>query len=480
MPIRTKFLIVFFLTALLPLIFLGFISFNSAKSQLINATRQRLETIASLEISRIREVGMNPSLLKTITTNYSGLGSTGEVIVAKRGIDGKIIYITPRRFEQFAKNPSTLMEKALNKNEDFFPNAIDYRDKPELAVTRYIPELGWGIVVKIDMDEAFQSVNALRDIILTFSFIFLLVIVMVTLFFVHSLTAPILNLVSVAKQVQKGELSKRALVLSKDEIGELSTSFNTMVDALQKSHENLEKKVADRTSQLETSNKDLESFSYSVSHDLRAPLRSIDGFSKILEEDYATKLDDEGKRVVATIRNSTKQMGILIDDLLAFSRLGRQEVKAIDVDMTKLANTVFDEIKQGSPGRSIEFSCAQLPFAHADPILMKQVWVNLLSNAVKFTNKKDVAKISVGSNEEDDKNIYFVKDNGAGFDMKYVDKLFNVFQRLHSAQDFEGTGIGLSIVARIIKKHGGSIKAEATVDQGATFYFSLPKNQALS
>ncbi len=226
---------------------------------------------------------------------------------------------------------------------------------------------------------------------------------------------------------------------------------------------------------LKEANKELEAFSYSVSHDLRAPLRAIDGFSKILSEDYTEKLDDEGKHVIATIRSSTQQMGQLIDDLLSFSRLGRQAIKTQDVAMTTLAKTVFDELKLASPQRSVQFTYPELPIAHVDPSLIRQVWANLLSNALKYTKKKEVAVITIGSNVTDEDNIYYVKDNGAGFDMKYVDKLFGVFQRLHSAQDFEGTGIGLSIVERIIKKHGGKVWAEGVVDQGATFYFSLPK-----
>ena len=328
---------------------------------------------------------------------------------------------------------------------------------------------------KLEMDVALQSVNALRDVILIFSFIFILIIVMTALFFVHSITAPIINLVLISKQVSAGDLSKRAMHLRKDEIGELAISFNAMVGALQESHADLENKVQERTKQLENSNKDLEAFSYSVSHDLRAPLRAVNGFAQILEEDYDEKLDDGGKHVVATIRKSAGQMGNLIDDLLAFSRLGRQEIRATDVDMTTLAKTVFDELKLVSPERSIQFTCTELPVAHADHSLMRQVWINLLSNAIKFTSTKDIAIVAIEGTFENDVATYSVKDNGVGFDMKYVAKLFTVFQRLHSVDEFEGTGIGLSIVARIINKHGGKVWAEGMVDQGTTFYFSLPK-----
>jgi len=421
------------------------------------------------------------NIFNTVTNNYIGLKKTGEVDLAIKDNAGKIFFITPTRFKKTAGYiPSTFAEttpsaEALKKSNRFIPETSDYRGKAVAAVTRYLSDLDMGLVVKIDRDEAFQSVNSLRDNILLFAFILTLVVIMATLFFVYSITGPIINLLSAAKGVHTGDLSKRALVLSKDEIGELSTSFNTMLDSLQASHENLEKTVTERTRQLEATNKDLEGFSYSVSHDLRAPLRSIDGFSQILEEDYAAKLDDEGKHVIATIRNSTVQMGRLIDDLLAFSRLGRQALKTQDVDMTSLAKSVFDELKIANPTRVIQFNCADLPHVHGDAALLKQVWVNLLSNAIKYTKKKETAIITVACTPDNTHNTYYVKDNGAGFDMQYKDKLFGVFQRLHSAQEFEGTGVGLAIVSRIIAKHGGTVRAEGIVDQGATFYFSLLK-----
>jgi two-component system sensor kinase len=222
-------------------------------------------------------------------------------------------------------------------------------------------------------------------------------------------------------------------------------------------------------------NKEMEAFSYSVSHDLRAPLRAIDGFTQILVEDYGEKLDDEGKRITGIIRASTKQMGTLIDDLLAFSRLGRQEIKKLPIDMGILATKVYQEIKQASPDRNIEFIMGVLPNVDGDTDMIRQVWVNLFTNAVKFTGKKEKAKIEVGSTSAGDMVTYYMKDNGAGFDMQYVGKLFGVFQRLHSVEEFDGNGIGLSNVKRIIERHGGKVWAEGKVDEGATFYFTLPK-----
>ncbi len=220
--------------------------------------------------------------------------------------------------------------------------------------------------------------------------------------------------------------------------------------------------------------KEMESFSYSVSHDLRAPLRAIDGFTQILMEQYGEKLDDEGKRITSIIRASTVQMGKLIDDLLSFARLGRQEVKKDRVIMSTLADETYKEVRKASPERAIAFSMDPLPDVRADADMIRQVWTNLFTNAIKFTGKKESAKIEVGSTSDGNSVTYFVKDNGAGFDMQYIDKLFGVFQRLHSAEEFEGTGVGLANIKRIIERHGGSVRAEGHVGEGATFFFTLP------
>jgi signal transduction histidine kinase len=222
-------------------------------------------------------------------------------------------------------------------------------------------------------------------------------------------------------------------------------------------------------------NKEMEAFSYSVSHDLRAPLRAIDGFTQILVEDYDKKLDDEGRRITAVIRASTVQMGKLIDDLLSFSRLGRKEITKNNVAMEALVDETYKEVRKSSPDRNIEFILGKIPDAKADIDMMRIVWTNLLSNAVKFTGKTEKAKIEVGSKSDGAYITYYVKDNGAGFDMQYVNKLFGVFQRLHSTEEFEGTGVGLANVKRVVERHGGKAWAEGKVGEGATMYFTLPK-----
>lgn len=223
----------------------------------------------------------------------------------------------------------------------------------------------------------------------------------------------------------------------------------------------------------EVANRELEAFSYSVSHDLRAPLRAIDGFSRILLEEYAAQLPEQGRHFLGLVRKNSQKMGQLIDDLLAFSRLGRQPVKRERVDLTQLARDILDELRGDYEGREIRLTVDDLGFARVDPALLKQVLMNLLSNAIKFTGRKTLAEIRVGRDAATETPVYYVADNGAGFDKRYADKLFGVFQRLHRAEEYDGTGVGLAIVQRVIHRHGGRVWAEGEVEQGATFYFTL-------
>jgi len=231
--------------------------------------------------------------------------------------------------------------------------------------------------------------------------------------------------------------------------------------------------LAERSLEVEAANKELEAFSYSVSHDLRAPLRAVDGFSRILLDEHASQLSEQGQGFLRRVRENAVNMGQLIDDLLTFSRLSRQPLKKQNILTADLARQVLDELKQEQNGRRIDASVADLPQCEGDPKLLKQVFVNLLSNAFKYTRKREVARIEVGSENINGETVYFVKDNGAGFNMKFADKLFAVFQRLHRSEEYEGTGVGLAIAQRVIHRHGGRIWAEAAIDKGASFYFTL-------
>lgn len=228
-----------------------------------------------------------------------------------------------------------------------------------------------------------------------------------------------------------------------------------------------------RADALEAANKELESFSYTISHDLRAPLRAIDGFARILVDEHAANLPAAGQRYVQRMRTNAQKMGMLIDDLLAFSRLSRQALQKRPVSMTEIVQTALEQLRNEREGRTIDITIADLPPSQGDPALLLQVYVNLISNSIKYTSKRDDARIEVGSRQENGETVYFVADNGAGFDMQYSDKLFGVFNRLHRDEEYKGTGVGLAIVARIVQRHGGRVWADAQVDQGATFFFTL-------
>lgn len=236
----------------------------------------------------------------------------------------------------------------------------------------------------------------------------------------------------------------------------------------------LEGRVAERTAQLEAANKEWEAFSYSVSHDLRAPLRAIDGFSRIVMEDFGPQLPPEAREYLEDVRNGARLMGRLVDDLLAFSRLGRKPVAKQTVDMCALVGGCRDELRVTFADRRVEIRLGDLPHCAADPSLLKQVWLNLLSNAIKYSAGRDPAVIEIGATAGTGGPTYYVRDNGVGFDMRYAHKLFGVFQRLHRAEEFEGTGVGLAVVQRVIHRHGGRVWAEAEPDRGATFFFTLP------
>ncbi len=246
-------------------------------------------------------------------------------------------------------------------------------------------------------------------------------------------------------------------------------------EAMRRTAAELEERVAERTAELAESNRELESFSYSVSHDLRTPLRAIDGYSRILDEDYGSRLDSEGKRLLAVVQSNVTKMGQLIDDLLAFSRMGRTAMKMAEIDMEALVGEVIEDLGKAANTGAARLIVRPMARAWGDRALIRQVWINLLTNALKFSSKVAGPEIVVGCTVEEQHIVYFVQDNGAGFDMAYYHRLFAVFQRLHSANEFGGTGVGLAIVQRVVSRHGGRVWAESQVNAGATFFFSLPR-----
>jgi light-regulated signal transduction histidine kinase (bacteriophytochrome) len=292
-----------------------------------------------------------------------------------------------------------------------------------------------------------------------------------------------------------GDTAARVAVPDDPQLDDLATKFaiavNLLLDdlhfraaELDEAHKvtqmELERLVDERTRELTSANQELESFAHSVSHDLRSPLRAIDGFSEILVKDYGTELPEEAHHYLQRVRAGAQRMGRLIDDLLIFSRYSRQPLDKKPTSMQAVVKQVLDELQNEVEGRQIEISLGELPECQGDPSMLNQVVANLLENAIKYTRPREIAHIEIGSRPQENQRVYFVRDNGVGFDMRYADKLFGVFQRLHRAEEFEGTGVGLATVQRIIHRHGGRIWAESELDQGATFYFTLAEGVPLA
>lgn len=430
-----------------------------------------------------------------LTSDYTGLGSTGEMLLARRDKNGDALFLTPLRADKDAALKRSIakdelrvpMTQALLKNEQPLADSLDYRGKEVYAAIRYIEETDWGLVVKIDKDEIHIPINRFRNLLLIMIFIAAIVAILASLWFSRSVTGPIISLANTVRRVDDGDLSARSELTSDDELGMLATVFNNMTDKLLGLYSGLEDKIKKRTEEvtklneelkrhvleLDSINKELETFNYSVSHDLRTPLRAIDGFSLALLEDYNERLDEQGKSYLGRVRAATQRMGHLIDDMLKLSRLSRREMRIENVNLSRIAGEITEELRNSQPDRKAEFIIQGEMTTRGDANLLRIVLDNLISNAWKFTANNPETKIEFGVKTEDGDRVYFIRDNGSGFDMTYVDKLFAPFQRLHTEAEFQGTGVGLATVKRIIHRHGGTIRAEAEVGKGATFYFKL-------
>jgi signal transduction histidine kinase len=347
-----------------------------------------------------------------------------------------------------------------------------------------------GQLIVDNTDKLTESVSMFRSrqkifeiIIVAFSLVSLVVVLMVGFVLSWSFIRPLWKIDNVLARVAKGDFSQQLQIPNRDEFGTLGDNINSMSSELRRLYDEQEHELAERrrlmealahrTQELAAANQELESFSYSVSHDLRAPLRSMDGFSHALMEDYSDTLDDNGLDYLHRISAASQRMGELIDDLLTLSRVTRAEISREQIDLSELANSVAQNLREANPGKDVTYKSVDSATVTGDPHLLKVLLENLMGNAWKYSSKQSNPIVEFGMKESDDGTTYFVRDNGAGFDMTFVDKLFNPFQRLHAASEFEGTGIGLATVRRIVNRHGGRVWAEGIVGEGAVFYFTL-------
>ncbi|MHB8881074.1 MAG: sensor histidine kinase [Thermodesulfovibrionales bacterium] len=440
------------------------------------------------------------SSIYTIIQDTTGLGNTGEVLLGKK-TDKEVIFLNPLRHD-----PDAALKKAVSlggelggpvqkavQGKNGTGRLTDYRGRQVITAWRYIPSLDWGMVAKIDVEEAFANVINLRRLVIMILSIVFVLCGIIAFSIAQSISAPIQTLSKGAEAVGGGNLDYKVGTDQKDEIGHLSRAFDKMTGDLKKitaSRDELNNEINERRQaekkisslneelkhhvlQLEAANRELEAFSYSVSHDLRAPLRSVAGFSQVLFEDYADKLDAEGRDSLQRILNATHRMGRLIDDLLNLSRVSRSEMRREKVNLSELAGKIAQDLRMTRPERQAEFIISEGLVARGDEPLLTVVLENLFGNAWKFTGKNLRTVIEFGVAQHEGGQTFFVKDNGVGFDMSYAGKMFSPFQRLHSTTEFPGTGIGLATVKRIINRHGGDVWIEAVAGKGTTVYFTL-------
>jgi signal transduction histidine kinase len=399
---------------------------------------------------------INTNLLYSLIQSWPTVSRSAETMLVRRE-DNEVVVLNELRHLKgaplalrFSLQEAKPLAAMVARGKEGTVEGVDYRGVPVVAVVAMIPGSPWYLVVKIDAAEIYTP---LRE---RFHLVSVLLIVLIA--------GAGVSLATIWSN-QQARFYRRQYEMEKER-----------EEALKKLNEELEQRVKERTAQLEAANKELEAFSYSVTHDLKGPLWVIEGFSQRIVAKHSAKLDSDGIRMLNAVCTNTKRMNNLIDDLLAFSHLGQQRIRKSIINLSVLAKQVFQQFLVQAPERDLQLTVNDMPPALGDPNLINQVMVNLLGNAVKYTKPGKTAVIEVGGRTEGSETVYYVMDNGIGFDERYAQKIFGVFERLHSVGEYEGTGVGLAIVKRIIERHGGRVWAEGKVNEGATFYFSLPKN----
>jgi signal transduction histidine kinase len=413
--------------------------------------------VGAIRLMDLSTLGASP------TGNYFGYLTDRQGFVVAHGR-------TPRyAVEQsdFSSVPS--VQEALAGRSGAFEDYNPIEDEDRFAGYQSLPDLGWAVVYVVPSRVAYGPTDALVATVSASTLLLIVIVGLLALVLTRRTTGPLRRLAMTASAVAAGGRTIPLPPAGDDEVGQLTIEFDRMIRTIGDREDELRLRAAE----LVASNHELESFSYSVAHDLRAPLRAIDGFSRIVADRAAGVLDAESTRQLGIVRDSAQQMGKLIDDLLMLARLGRQELILQDVDPEPIVQAIYADLATERGDRHIEFQVDHLPRCRADPRLLHQVFVNLLSNAVKFTRTRESAMIEVGSRPDGSSAAYFVRDNGVGLEMVHADRVFGAFQRLWRQEEYEGTGVGLAIVQRIVSRHGGRVWVEATPDLGATFLFTL-------
>ena len=420
-------------------------------------------------------------------TDYHGLGKTGEIVIASRQGDEALVKAPLRHDDKAAFHRTFQMgaEEALPIQNAVMARrgkgtAVDYRGRTVLAAWRYLPSFRWGIVVKMDADEALAPIADLRLWWASIGFVAAGLIALSALFLSRTVSVPLRRLTQATRRIAAGNLSSRADVLSADETGQLARTFNRMADQLERNQldlqaysEDLERMVRERTVELQRSNTDLEQFAYVASHDLQEPLRMVASFVTLLERRYKGRLDEKADRYIHHAVDGAQRMQQLLGDLLAYSRAGR-DIRHEDVDMNQVLTEVKDNLQAVIAENNAEVSHDDLPMVAGTHSYLVMLLQNLVGNAIKFRGDHP-PRIRIASMDEDHEWRFSVSDNGIGIEKQFRDRIFEIFQRLHSREEYEGTGIGLSMCRKIVERHGGRIWLESTPGVGTTFHFTISK-----